>query len=89
MSRTIWKFPLSNAGVNSIPLPERASVRLVDLDPMTGIPTIWVELDDSDPKRVRRFLVHGTGHRIEPDEVHVGSVIQGSFVWHVFEQAWV
>ncbi len=33
----------------------------------------------------RRFEVHGTGHHVAGNRVHVATVLDGPFVWHVFE----
>lgn len=47
---------------------------------------IWVE--QADPPLVpspRYFRVFGTGHPIPEGYHHKGSVVDGGFVWHVYE----
>lgn len=47
----------------------------------------WAEVDSDAPTEQRRFTVLGTGHSI-PDDValeHVATVMDGHFVWHVYE----
>lgn len=89
--RTIWKFPIAIGEDTTIEVPKMASIRLAGLDPATGQPAIWVELDPARKRTERRFRIYGTGHEIEGDDggfpqpLHIGSVIQGPFVWHIFE----
>jgi len=88
MSRQVWKFPLGTMSIVNVPLTAR--VVLVALDPATEQPAIWLEVDQSAPKVDRAFGIFGTGHPIEgdggfPSPLHVGSVVQGRFVWHVYE----
>lgn len=47
--------------------------------------TIWAEVFPDNPMVERVFFVHGTGHSINADHDHVGTVLDGSFVWHVYE----
>lgn len=48
--------------------------------------TFWAEVDEEAETEVRVFHVRGTGH-IPPFEeggVHVGSMLDGPFVWHLY-----
>jgi hypothetical protein len=88
MSRQVWKFPLGTMAVLSA--PASAKVVLVALDPATDQPAIWLEVDQDLPKVERIFGIYGTGHSIEgnggfPSPLHVGSVVQPPFVWHIYE----
>lgn len=90
-NRTVWKFPLSLDGPTVILVPSTALVILAALDPLTGAPAIWLELDPESPRKERRFVIYGTGHPIEgdggyPSDLHVGSAIDGQFVWHIYER---
>lgn len=51
--------------------------------------TIWYEFDEEKPYplRDRTFFVHGTGWSIPADQRHVGTVLVGDFVWHLYEGA--
>lgn len=89
--RTIWKFPITVGGITPINIPVGAQVRLAALDPASGAPAIWIELDPEAPMINRRFVIYGTGHEIEgdggsPSDLHVGSLIDGDFVWHIYER---
>lgn len=83
--KTVWKFPVSRASITRIDIPFDAKIALVGLDPATGGVAIWVQLEKTAEKETRRFRVYGTGQDIEPDDRHVGSVIDRDFVWHVYE----
>lgn len=88
MSRQVWKFPLGTMSIVNV--PAAAKVVLVALDPATEQPSIWLEVDQDAPKVDRAFGIFGTGHPINgdggyPTPLHVGSVVQGRFVWHVYE----
>lgn len=86
--RTIWKYPipLGDEAV-AVLAPYAAPIVLVALDPATGGPAVWIELDTNHPQDLRTFVVRGTGHQIGDGEKHVGSLIDGAFVWRVFEVA--
>lgn len=92
MSRVVWKFTLDLGVVNTFQLPQLATVKMAGLCPATGKPAIWVELNPNDERKDRRFVIYGTGHEIEGDDggypydIHVGSLIDGKFVWHVYER---
>jgi hypothetical protein len=62
-----------------------AKVCLVGLAP-EGKYCIWVEDTPNPHNGVRRFEIYGTGHEIPDDAKHVGSFVEASFVWHVYER---
>jgi len=80
----VYKYPLLSRVVD-VEMPEGGTVRLVDRDPASGDLAIWVEHDLNRKRCMRRFLVVGTGSPISPLCAHIGSVIAGAFVWHVYE----
>lgn len=89
--RTIWKFPIAIGPKTTISVPANARVVLTAIDPASGGPAIWMELNPNARFVDRRFIVHGTGGEIEgdggyPSPLHVGSVIDRAFVWHIFEE---
>lgn len=84
--KTIWKFHL--------PLEDRVEVMArkgarpihVGTDP-TGVRSVWMEVNpDEDIEKPVVLYIVGTGHPL-PDiafAVHVGSLVEGPFVWHVY-----
>ncbi len=51
--------------------------------------TLWALVDPDAAPSIRRFAVVGTGRPAPEDHEgrHVGTVIEGLFVWHVFEES--
>lgn len=89
MSRTVWKFTFDQSWL-AADLPATAKVVHAALDPATGVPTMWIELDPRRQSIRRNFRIYGTGEQIPGDgtlgtPTHVGSVIQHDYVWHIYE----
>lgn len=82
----VWKYPL-NHGDNFVPV---GKVVLVGIDPaadpMYASPCVWIEPDETGDDQ-QHLVFYGTGHDIPSDAEHVGSVICGFFVWHVYRLA--
>lgn len=84
MMRTVWKFPL-NDWVTEIDIPEGAKV--VHVARQNGLMTLWAEVDSTKPTWSRGVAIVGTGHPIlVRDATHVGSILDGEFVWHIYLQ---
>lgn len=83
--KTIHKYPLVIAAHHSFQLPAGATILNVDLDP-TGRVCLWALVDTDQPPEMRRFVIVGTGHDVPDGLLYHGSVVQGGFVWHVFEE---
>lgn len=87
---TIYKYKLNKSGINQIQMPMDASVISVGLDPKDDI-CIWAIVDTEKNMDTRTFFVAGTGWDIteellEFSEInYLGTVKQGSFMWHIFE----
>jgi hypothetical protein len=82
--KTVWKFPFAIGGEQPINLPAGSEVLHVGLDP-DGAPCLWARVDSHAPKVTHTLYVTGTGHPIpEGDNRHLGTFINGPFVWHVW-----
>lgn len=93
--RTVWKFPLLRMhGWNDVAMGANAEgvtqVVLAAIDPSSGLPCVWIEGDDTGAHMTRSFGVFPTGGMIEDKKhepiEHVGSLIDGSLVWHIYER---
>lgn len=89
-NRTIHKHLVSHRSPTDIEMPGGALILLAGVDPGTGTPAIWVEVNPDREMVTRRFYVAATGQTIPgPDGVlhdsHIGSFIDGRFVWHIYE----
>lgn len=83
----IWKFPFSIADEFSLELPEGADILHTGLDPDGG-PCLWAAVNPGNAKEQRKFRIYGTGHPINLPYhrlSHLGTMVAGDFVWHVFE----
>lgn len=85
--KQVWKFSfLSPESHQIFNVPRGAKVLSVDLQ--SNIICIWMLVDPKNLLVEREFRVVGTGWDTDR-EAHefVGTVIDGPFVWHVFEVA--
>lgn len=82
---TVWKFPLEITDMQKIKMPVGAVVVHGGLDPF-GVPCLWCQVDDQEYiSRYEVIYIVGTGNPIPPDASrHLGSFVQGPFVWHVY-----
>lgn len=101
--RTIWKYPLAKRGWNSWRIGADAKIVLAAIDHTTKTPTLWIEHDRPEPpsyaigavtdtltfrkEDYREFRIAVTDDDIEEGETHVGSMIDGIYVWHIYERA--
>jgi hypothetical protein len=46
---------------------------------------LWVDLDVDAPRIMRSFQIFGTGHEIPLDAKYIGTFMDESYVWHLFE----
>lgn len=91
--RTIWKYDLAVTDVQKVSMPAGAILLHVGLQRENQgydrTVTLWASVNSLAPKVERMFAVVGTGNPApEPgadDAVYVGSVMDGPFVWHVFD----
>ena len=81
-TKTVWKHKLRH-GVTTIPLPFDSKVVLVGPDPQRT-PCAWIEVNGLQQVEEHEILVYGTGFAMPGNVKHVGSFIDGMFVWHVY-----
>ncbi len=85
MSKTIFKFPINTlAESQNILMPRGGIIRSAQYQ--SGILCLWAEVDRLAPMEDRFIEIFGTGHAIpEADRTFIGTVQQGSLVWHIYE----
>lgn len=81
--KTIHEYRCPFANTVAIPMPEGAEVLTVQIQ--NGEPHIWALVDTEKPRKLRSFEIVGTGQPADNLGRYVGTVQDGSFVWHVFE----
>ena len=80
--RAIWKY---RSQASPISMPKGAIPLHVGLQ--DGTAHMWVEVDPNAEMTDRHFYVAGTGHPvIKPDDIYIGTWMDGSFVWHLYER---
>ena len=52
-----------------------------------GVFCVWALGDTEDPMVERSFTVVGTGWELDEFHIHLGTVFQDAFVWHIMEIA--
>lgn len=81
--KTIYKYPIEITDEQKIQMPLDAKVIHAGLDP-NGIPCIWAMASSHLADHSHYVYVRGTGHEISDSRRHIGSFVEGPFMWHVF-----
>lgn len=84
MSKTIWKYPLSQMDV--IDIPVGAEILLVDEQDQRVC--MWVCVDPEAEKMSRTFVTYGTGFDFDDtNHKYIGTakLASGKLILHVFE----
>ena len=81
--RTIHEYPLELVDGYQ-PVATRWWWRAVHVAMQDGKPTVWAEVRTDGDVLQRRLLVVGTGYPVPDGCEHVGSAMDGQFVWHVY-----
>lgn len=83
MSRVVYKYKLDSTSV--LLLPMGSQVVHVGLD-NRNYKSIWILQDTSKDKIEYTFVIRGTGHEVEDNLWHVGTIPEHPFIWHVFQK---
>lgn len=79
---SIFKFSLPENGT-AVQVPKGANFRLFGMQ--RGIPCVWFEVDpDKKETETIHLIIYGTGHPIPDKACHLQSVMDGNFVWHLY-----
>ena len=84
--KTIWKFPFIISDVLEIIMPSGAEVLSVGMQ--SDVPCLWAIVEDTQPVKLSKFYVVGTGHPLNEyttSQSYVTTFQDGPFVWHVFQ----
>lgn len=79
---TIWKYTLGITERQYIHIPTGG--RILHVGQQDGELCVWALVDAHQESYNMEIAVVGTGHPC-PYTRHLGSVVIGKFVWHVFE----
>lgn len=82
--KTIYKYPIWTADGQTVMLPKEFQVIHVGLDPQ-GTACLWAIVEPTQETKPEELYLVGTGNPLPPQATrHLGSFVQGSFVWHAF-----
>ncbi len=86
--RKIWKYELRGLTGTVLEMPRDATI--VHVGMQGNVICMWALVDVNAEKERRMFRPFGTGHEIHDDircsYEYVGTVFDGSFVWHIMEE---
>lgn len=82
--KTVHKYKIPDGTRFEIELP--GEFKVVLFTEQHGIPHMWIQLDTVDLKINQTFYVLGTGRPLPENRhvEHVGSCINGDYVWHLY-----
>lgn len=81
----LWKFDVApSAGPQVIKAPGLG--KAVFFAMQGGQPRVWMKVKPDHPEVERQIQVVGTGHDIPNNWRYVGSLQDGPYVWHLFQE---
>lgn len=82
--QTVFKYDIPHEDECQIDMPAGAELLSVGCQ-IDGL-KLWARVDPRAPFETRVFKLRGTGHEIEESCAYVGTMFEGPFVWHLFEE---
>ena len=82
--KVIYKYVLEVGEICKFKIPRDRALAKVGRDPSSGNPAIWFIVEKTSPLQECKYMVFATGQELTGSVSHVGTVICGIFVWHVF-----
>ncbi|KQR37758.1 hypothetical protein [Deinococcus sp. Leaf326] len=86
MPQVMYKYPLTpldEASVTVLTLPSFALPRMAAMQ--NGELCLWIQVDPDSAPLERAFEVFGTGQPLPLYATYIATVLNGPFVWHIFE----
>jgi hypothetical protein len=80
--RTIWKYALAITDEQTVTMPQDAEYLHVGMQ--NNVLYLWARVDPASPVEHVPIRVAGTGHPVEGEWDHLGTVHDRQFIWHVF-----
>lgn len=78
-----YRLPFLETGLSVVDVPVRVG-GLMHLAMQHGEVHVWAAVDPKSRETLTRFHLVGTGGAVDPSWRHLGTVMDGGFVWHVF-----
>ena len=83
---TVYKFAFG-ANQSELALSIPLNAKPVHVAVQNRRITMWFELDTEEEKVDRHFKVVPTGAEVPEQGTHIQSILDGEFVWHIYEEA--
>jgi hypothetical protein len=83
ITRQVWKFDAPKPGI-ILPAHVPLGAKPLYADLQHGEIVWWAEVDPEAPTLRVDVITVGTGWDIPESAKHVGTVLDGAFVWHVY-----
>lgn len=84
MAKRVFKYQPQGGIPGEVEIETYELARVVHVQEQDMQPTIWMEVEDTNPKTTKKFYIAFTGQPLDFDGVHVGTAITGMLVWHVY-----
>lgn len=82
---TIHKFTLTRERRQQVAMPVNAEILACQMQGSSLC--LWAMVDPARGQELREIHIYGTCHEFSPvGMMHLGTVQDGSYVWHVFEK---
>ena len=83
---SVWKFPLTMLSGDEVEVIMPQGAEILHFDAQSESFNLWARVNPDAMPEPRRFRLAGTGHSLPTDGLsHVGTILSGPFVWHLFE----
>jgi hypothetical protein len=82
----VYKYQLTGQDNNHLSADVPAGANIIHADMQNSIPCIWAVVDPTARLETLYFTFTGTGFDVPPDSIHVGTMFQGPYVWHLFQE---
>ncbi len=85
--KTIHKYQMHGGPGDTPCIEMHKHAQILGGDMQHNVPTFWALVDTDMPVIQRQFLVIGTGWAVPENGtlVHIDTMLDGVFVWHLFE----
>ena len=81
----VYKYPIYDNAVIEMPMGAKIIHVDIQLSHESQI-SLWAIVDPKKETEKRNFVIYGTGWDLSEDKMnHIGTVMDGIFVWHIFE----
>ena len=81
--RRVYKYPLQLIGsIQWLSVHDASTPLLFAMQ--DRVPCLWLEVWTDRIKVDKQVMIVGTGHQVPDGFKHIGSCIDGIFVWHLY-----